>query len=213
MIVLTRTRTRWIQEFLGVVCFNIYPRLCLPGCTMSGGLSPYRREKLGTGTTRRPVCSSSWSEPKESESSRRLKSRPMILLSRPARVRHFAAISELLIVSLDRIKRTKEAEQKARGDIEKFKAELAAEFAKFTASVSLVFTDVFVVILSLQAGGDSEATFAKLRTTTEKSIVELQASAQKNKDKVTQQLLKYVGEVHTEVHPNILVAQKLGLLK
>eukprot|EP00700_Malawimonas_jakobiformis_P000748 EC719389.1.p1 GENE.EC719389.1~~EC719389.1.p1 ORF type:complete len:134 (+),score=40.75 EC719389.1:28-402(+) len=97
----------------------------------------------------------------------------------------------------ERIKRSKEAEAKAKTDIEKFRQELDVEFENFKA----------------KSGGSSEETFRKLRQQTDQSIHELQVNAKKNKDQIVSKLLSYIVEVNVDPHPNVVVAQKLGILK
>jgi hypothetical protein len=64
-----------------------------------------------------------------------------------------------------------------------------------------------------QSGGTSEETFRKLRQQTDAQIHELQVNAKKNKEAIVAKLLSYIVDVKVEPHPNVVVAQKLGITK
>eukprot|EP00698_Gefionella_okellyi_P006506 TRINITY_DN15841_c0_g1_i1.p1 TRINITY_DN15841_c0_g1~~TRINITY_DN15841_c0_g1_i1.p1 ORF type:complete len:125 (-),score=35.03 TRINITY_DN15841_c0_g1_i1:20-394(-) len=92
-----------------------------------------------------------------------------------------------------RTKLMKEAEGKAKAERDKFQAEQEAEYQTFAQ----------------QSGGQSDEIFGKLQQDTTDQITKLQESARRNKEQVIAKLLQYVADVSTDVHPNIIVAQKL----
>ena len=122
----------------------------------------------------------------------------------------------LILWLLDRDRRGKEAQAKAQADIEKYERELDQEFELFKSQVCAFSFISFILVMYLifsQSGGSSEEVFRKLRMETDAQIHELQSNAKRNKEAIIAKLIGYVSEVNTDVHPNVVVAQKLGYAK